>query len=243
MALTIPSYLQLPDIQSPVIRYTWDDWDVERVEIPLEEDIQERLHRISQRSAAAFAIGTAEWILYRFGSLSSDPSPVLRLEAAWAQIVNIRYSKQNDVDTRDWRGPVYGPVGLAVRRAVVAVAEAERAGEPAWRAGSACKVAQHVINDPTPYRKWREQILTRLERLYPLDPDETLGDVVPREAMDPDRQFDPSETETLVNLFLAELPFSNNPFINSPEQMFEQGFEGTPFVLDQEADRRARHDW
>src|SRR5438128_12261621 len=101
MTLTVPRYVQVSGIQDAAIRYKWDDWNVEEVDMPLEEALQERLHRVSQRAVAAFTIGTAEWIVYRFAGLSDDPFPAQRLEAAWAQVVNIRYSMHSDITIGD----------------------------------------------------------------------------------------------------------------------------------------------
>lgn len=243
MAFTVPRYVQVPNIQNPTIRYTWDDWNVEEVDMPLDERLQERFGAISQRAVVAFTIGTAEWIVYRFGALSDDPFPGQRLEAAWAQVVHFRYSYEQDVNLDEWNGPVRGPIGIAIRRVVYAIQQAESGLDPAWRAGRASNLAEHVIADPTSYRGWRERILDRLEDLYPLDYDETLGEVVPMEALDPEFDFNVDQTESLINQFLVRLDYNSNPFLNSPDKMLAQGFKGTPYVFDIERDRRDRFEW
>jgi hypothetical protein len=235
--------MRVPTIQDPVIRYIWDDWNVEAVDMPLEGPLQQRLHSIALRAVAAFAIGTAEWIVYRFARLSSDPAPALRLEAAWAQVVSFRYSGHHDIKLDEWRGPVRGPLGIALRRVIFALDEAEKIGDAAWRAGRAYKLARHVINNPAPYLEWSDHVLSRLEILYPSNPGDPLGDVVPREAMDPDFDFDMLESEALINRFLSGLDYRENPFLNAPQQMFQQGFAGTPYSFRLEGDRHARQDW
>jgi hypothetical protein len=243
MALLVPNYLRVSGIQGTTIRYTWDDWDVEAVDMPLDESLRERLGAMSQRAVVAFTIGTAEWIVYRFGALSDDPVPAQRLEAAWAQVVDFRYSFEEDINLDEWTGPVRGPIGIAIRRVVYAIQQAESGLDPGWRACRASKLAEHVIMDSTPYRNWRERILDRLEALYPLDPDETLGEVVPREALDPEYLFSVDQTESLVNQFLARLDYNINPFLNSPNKILAQGFRGTPYIFDIERDRRERFEW
>src|SRR5262245_41652272 len=118
MEFLFPEYLRYPGIQDPVIRFAWDQWNVEAIDMPLEKELQERLQRISQRAIAALTIGTAEWIIFRFDGLLTDPEPSQRLEAARAQLVDNRYSSQNDIDMQQWRGPIRGPVGTALRRAI-----------------------------------------------------------------------------------------------------------------------------
>jgi hypothetical protein len=85
--------------------------------------------------------------------------------------------------------------------------------------------------------------LQRLERLYPVDPTETMGEVVPREAFDPGIDFRPEETEAMVNQFLASLNYHENVLLNSPRTMLEKGFQGTPYHFDIIEDRRKRFEW
>jgi hypothetical protein len=225
------------------IRYRWDDWNVEAVDMPLDEGLYERLSAISQRAVVAFTVGTAEWIVHRFGALSHDRFPHQRVEAAWAQVVHFRYSFEQDVNLQDWNGPVRGPIGIAIRRVVYAIQQAEEGFDPSWRACRAAKLAEHVMPTSTPYHQWRERIMERLEQLYPLKPEDKLGEVVPREALDPDYDFRLEQTEVLINQFLSSLDYRSNPFLNSPATMIKQGFTGTPYVFDIEQDRKARFEW
>jgi hypothetical protein len=243
MTLPVQHYLQTSGIQDPVIRYKWDDWNVEEVDMPLEAALRKRLDRISQRAVTAFTIGTAEWIVHRFAIFSADQIPALRLEAAWAEVVDFLYSTNTDIRLEDWAGPIRGPIGIALRRVIFALQQASQDGDPAWRAGRAAKLAEHVISDPSPYLNWRERILERFEKSYPLDPDETLGEVVPREALDPDVEFDVSQTEIMINRFLNSLDYRSNPFLNAPEEMLKAGFKGTPYAFDIDEDRKARFEW
>jgi len=243
MAFVFSRHVQVNGIQDATIRYKWDDWDVESVDMPLDEGQQQLLGRLSQRAICAFTTGTAEWILYRFARLSDDPFPLQCLETAWTQIVNFNYAPHKDIRIEDWTGPVRGPVGVAIRRVKFAIQQADVCGDPAWRTGRIVKLAEHVLPDPAPYKQWRDRILARLLALYPMDADEKLGEVVPREALDPDLAFDISQTENLINRFLAGLDYRMNPCLNSPDQMRQQGFQGVPYVFSIEQDRKQRFDW
>jgi len=243
MTYIFPKYVNVPGIQSTPIHYTWDDWNVEDADLPLDDAVQTQLSHISHRAIMAFTIATSEWIVYRFDSLMRDPMPTQRLEAAWAQICHFQYSYHEDISRDVWNGPVRGPVRVAMRRVVFAIQQSQSSDDPAWRAGRASKLAEHVIADPKPYQDWRESILSRFEKLYPLDPDVALGEVIPREALDPSVDFYPSATETLINQFLSQLDHQENPFLNSPKRMIELGFKGTPYTFDIERERRDRLDW
>jgi hypothetical protein len=90
--------------------------------------------------------------------------------------------------------------------------------------------------------------MERFESLYKRDPDDELGDVVPREAVDPGRAFKVEQTEAIINQFLASLDHRTNQFLSSPEDMLEsddeedEGFPGTPYLFDMKADRQSRRD-
>ncbi len=243
MALPVPSYVQIRGIQDPAIRFRWDDWDIEAFDLPLDDALQARLSRISQRAIVAFTIGTAEWIMYRFANLCDDPSPRQYLEAAWAQVVDFTYSVHSDIQSDKWTGPIRGPIGTAIRRVKFAIQQAEVCGDPAWRAGRASNLAEHVLPNAEPFRAWRERVLERLTKLYQLNPAERLGEVVPWQALDPDHHFKIEETEALIRQFLAGLDWRRNTFLNSPQKMLKRGFKGIPYTFDIEKERKDRFDW
>jgi hypothetical protein len=70
-----------------------------------------------------------------------------------------------------------------------------------------------------------------------------MGDVVPREAMDPDFDFRPDLTEHLVQDFLRGLDPATNRLLRTPKEMLECGFKGVPYTFDMEEDRKNRNDW
>ena len=243
MASTSPAYVRVPGIQSEIIRYPWDDWNVQAVDLPLDPTLAKRLSGVSARAIAAFTIGTAEWIVFRFACLSDDPRPGQYLEAGWAGIVDFAYADERDVDLGEWRGPVRGPLGYAVRRVIFALQQAATNGDPAWRAGRAAKLARHVLPDAAPFESWEERVLDRLTALYPVSSEDPLGEVVPQEALDPDIAFDIGQTEALVNAFLSRIDWRENPFLLAPEAMRERGFKDTPYLFDAARERRRRLDW
>lgn len=246
MALSIPRYIDAADVQDVTIRYLWDDWNVEQAEEPIDEEFHKRLTGISQRAIIAFTIGTAEWIVYRFSALCDDSLPSQYVEAAWAQIVHWLYegsSWEDQAVTADWIGPVKGPLGIAMTRVMYAIQSARDDEDPELRAAWIANLAPYVMSNPAPYQEWRELVMKRFTVLYPRNPDETLGEVVPRAALDPNSGFQPEQTEDLINDSLATLDYKTNPFLNSPKRMLEEGFDGIPYKFDIEKDRKARYEW
>jgi hypothetical protein len=243
MTLPVPTYIRAANIQDTSIRYKWDDWDVEQAEEPVDQEFLGRLKGLSQSAMGAFTIGTAEWIAYRFAPFIDDPLPLQFLEASWANLIDFFYCGavwETYVDDNSWSGPVRGPLGIAMLRVDYTLQEIVGDRHPEIIAVWINNLVQYVLTDPEPYLMWRERVMERLEALYPSDPQDKLGEVVPRQALDPDFDFRLGETESLINRFLASLDYRANPFLNSPEKMLEQGFEGTPYVFDIEKDRQSR---
>jgi hypothetical protein len=261
MTLSVPNYLIAADIQDDSIRYLWDDWNLDQAEEPIDEALVARLVRISQRAVLAFACGSAEWIVYRFAQLQDDPNPWNYLEAAWAMIIHSKYCGEGsavgwqEYSTEGWEGPIKGPI-----RRSLALLESE-IQELAWHgknnlaeysayiasiAANISTLAVHVMTDPSSYKRWCEQVLERFESLYPLNPEDPLGDVVPRKAVDPEFDFDVAQTEALTNEFLASLDYHSNIFLSPPEGMLEyfeddlDPFTGMPYQFDIERDRSDR---
>src|SRR5262245_24087278 len=115
------------NIQDNLIRYRWDDWNVEQAEEPIDADWITRLEGLSHRAKIAFTVCSAEWIVHRFALLSDDRLPEQYIEAAWAQIVHWDYGavtwEEHTADV-DWSGPIRGPIGIAMTRVMYAIQRA-----------------------------------------------------------------------------------------------------------------------
>ena len=253
MTLTIPAYLKAANIQDRSVRYEWDDWnDLPALDKP-DAALAARLKRVSQRAVLAFMCATAEWIVFRFGTLCDDPAPWAYIEAAWAAVIHVRYvgygtgTGWQEFAVKGWDGPVRGPIKDALELLETGFQQLSWEGhtDPTRYAVLMAPLARYVMTDPGPYNDWSERVIGRLEALYPRDPADALGDVVPRQAVDPAFDFLPEQTEPLINQFLASLDFRRSAFLSSPEGMLEhfdgdEDFSGTPYRFEIQADRQSR---
>ena len=256
MTLSIPDYLKVANIQDSSLRYEWDDWRTLPALRAPDEELVARLKGVSQRAVLAFACGSAEWTVYRFAKLCNDPTPWDYLESAWAMIVDERYcgcgsSIGWEVHSyKGWDGPIKKPIRKSLNYLDIAFRQlaSEYHADPAAFSAMISALARYVMTDPAPYDQWCEQVLRRFEALYPRDPEDQQGDVVPRQAVDIEFDFNVEETEALIMQFLASLDYQSNVFLSSPAGMLEhfdgeEDFQGIPYVFNMEADRKLSHRW
>jgi hypothetical protein len=242
--MDVPAYIAASNCQQGPLRYTWDDWELDKFESPVDESLQTQLSGLSQRANVAWCIACAEWICYRLAPyLGGDLLPLQRLEGAWAQVVDARYSYSLVAEPQDWAGPIKRPVLRALELVDFAVDAMTKDDDPASVGAAIARLAEHLLADPAPFRRWQLCALARLQALYSLDSDDGLGEVVPREALDPGREFDPRQTQALINDFLAGLSRGDNPFMLSESEMLSRGFEGEPYHFSIEVDRDMRFRW
>lgn len=244
MPLPIPKYIKAANIQNNILRYTWDDWKLEDIYADLsDEELYDRVEELPYRAALALTIGCAEWVIHRLDGVSNDRIPHLYVEAAWAAVIDDKYLSEWQPTFEEWMGPIRGPLSVALLIICEAVGTLVHETEQAVPVLYIGNLAEHVLPDAEPFLAWREQVLERLLQLYPWNSDESLGEVVPREALDPVFPFKLELTESLIRDFLAGLDYQANPFLVSPEEMQESGFEGTPYRFNIEEDRRNRIEW
>lgn len=251
MTLVVPTHILTANIQDNTIKYKWDDWGWEKAEEPFDKEFAAILGKISQRAILAFMCGTAEWIIERFATLADITAPNDYIEAAWVMLNDLRYRNQSwqEYAAKGWDGPIKKPIWIALLRVEVAMEQLAWEGtDPAKRATFISNLASYVMTDKEPYQRWRELTIERFISLYPRDLKDKLGDIVPRQALDPESDFDVEKTEILINEFLGGLNYHTNFFLKSPEEMQEvdtdedegEPFEGLPYKFDIEADRRSR---
>lgn len=251
MTMPIPKYIRAANIQDNTIRYEWDDWKTLPAAETPDTDLVRRLEGVSQRAVLAFMCGTAEWMYHRLSNLCDDPAPQDYLEAAWSSTIDSRYIGYGTGDwwqtysSGEWLGPVKRPIDDVLGGIEIAVQQlALERIDPSDQAGWIAAITVYIMPNPAPYKKWCEQVMERFESLYPRDPEDALGDVVPRQAVDTEFDFHVEQTEVLINQFLASLDYRTNRFLSSPEGMLkgdvEGSFKGTPYVFSIEVDHMAR---
>lgn len=239
----IPGYIARANISDASVRYRWDEWNVEDCVDPVDDEILECLSGLSLRAAFAVLVGAVEWIVYRFEVLCDVALPFDAVEAAWAQEVDRLYAMPlNPFRGYEWSGPVRGPIKIAIGLMRECADLLGEGADITFGVAEVLKLADHVVPDKKAFSSWRDSAIKRLEKLFPRLNDDPLGDPVPREALDTDYDFDPAQTESLLNRYLAQLDPEDSSFLPPPDLMRDYGFEGTPYKFDLQEDRKRRQE-
>jgi len=244
MAYSIPGYIAAAGIDEPVLQFEWDDWVPSKGFQYDSDKVVKKLARVSLRAKIAVAIGMYEWIIWRFRSVSDDPTAFQVAEAAWCANVRRDYVEYFELKRRDWLGPVRGPLWGAITWLLPMIFFSDDAPEE-WESGLSYlpRLAMHVLPKPTVFEQWLDVGTKRLLRFHPApeeNPFEDLfgereeerrGPLVAREVLDPDFDYRPEMATELLRKFLRTVDYARNPYLRKPDEMVAEGFDGTPYSL------------
>jgi hypothetical protein len=223
MVLVAPGYIERMGFADSPITHGWDDDDPAFAYLDENHGLRRTLSTLSDRAVLAYCAGCAEWVRWRFSSVSADPMLAQVIEAVWAGIADLRYL---DIDALprhpyssshpEWMGPVRGPMRAAagllreavdlVRRGTFAYPEAE----------CLAYLTRYVLPDTAPFRRWQRVTLRRLARWYPRpDGRRHPGAPVPRQAVDSQCRFEAAQAERMLADFLRALNPAANPYLRS----------------------------
>ena len=104
MPISLPKYIDTTGIIDHPIEHSWDDDDPEFVYARLDERLQHRIAKISDRGQLVLSCGFAEWIGWRLKKFSDDPMLFNKIEAVYAGIIDWRYLSTRKLPNRqDWK--------------------------------------------------------------------------------------------------------------------------------------------
>jgi len=225
------------DIASPRLRYRWDEWNVAAAYQPANPELLERLGGLTHRAQVGLTIATAEWIAWRFEGLSDETMPLEYFEAAWAGNVDLAYVEYLDTDDDEWRGPVLGPLNVALTIVIDGLFMADQSSNTAENPCWAHNLASLVLPRIDEFARWHAEVLDRLERHYRAASEEVLFNQrsyahdppIARETFSSDLPLVAGSAPELVDGYLRQLNPEANRFLRSPEELQEMGFEGVPY--------------
>ena len=212
MGLLPPLYVPVEEIKQLPIVHRWDDWDPYEILPEVDPVATDELRSVHNRGITAFAIGCAEWVVYRLENYSDDQVPYDYLEAYWANIMGFDQVDIPVTPNEQWQGAIRGPMAVSLMTVMNTFFMAEE-GPPI----AECRVAEstvlHVLSREDLFLRWRDAVVARLVTLCPRDEGDPDGPPVPREVLNPGVGLEPRDFPGLVEIFLKQIDYDSNPHL------------------------------
>ena len=230
MVYTVPRYIKKANIDTTDLHFTWDDWKASQLFTYNSDEIAGKLLNLVPRAQIAMGIGIYEWIVWRFRKVTDELLPYHLAEAAWLGVANPFHMTYVELERKEWMGPVRGPLWCAVTWMVPMVFHRQMdEGELESGLRYLPRLAMHVLPDARPFEEWIHFVSNRLLYLYKdeeigpfddlFDDEDHGGAITPREALDPDFEYNPDRAEQLFQKYLQSTDSEKNTVLNTPEQM------------------------
>lgn len=236
MTLLIPDYIRNSGILSKQpVNYEWLDDDVYEHTAKEVPRLKKRIQGISLRGIVALAAACTEWVAWRLEPYADDKTLFSFIEAIWAGIIDWNYINPEKMPARwfkrvNWMGPVQGPLGEAFNILEESVRAAMGIFATAHTAVYASNLVEHIIDNKTPFRQWRNTTIETLIRIEPFNKEDPVGQAVPREFLNPDLNSTSKDRLVFLSNFLKGIKYDDNQFLRSPSDMRDAGFQGTPYA-------------
>ena len=212
MKKLVPRYIPVGQISIQPVTHTWDDWDPFEALSEPEARTKQKLRETSNRAISVFALGCAEWVIYRLGCHFSDNLPYDYLDAFWCFLQAGTDSAPPPTDDEEWQGVIRGPINLALMTVLNTIYLAED-GAPTQNGALAPQIVRHVIGPDDLFSKWEATVLDRLCAACPrveTDPD---GIPLPRVLLDPEIAIHHLDFADAVRHDLSRLNRGSNRFL------------------------------
>jgi len=257
MNIQMPRYIKEADIAAAPLDFVWKG---PLSHIGPVETVNKMFNLIASKTTcgmltqAAGIIGWGAWRLKKY----TDVTILLKMiEASFAFQVHPYYVDPDGADTYEPEDEP--PAESAAAQLQVLLWEGIDADkywqdyyQPIDSAFHSAYLVRHIMpkNKKKIYSDWLEGMLARVRKIAP-KPDEPpvededelsseeraayyarhWGEALPPEVLDLGRDYQQSEREELVDRFLRQLDWTQNPFLRSPDEILRLGFKGKPYRL------------
>ena len=231
--MTLTDYLQSLDLQALPLDFRWEPLDANLIWAATDEDdprLADAMQRIKPTQLYALGLACCEWVAARFESHTDVTDLRLRIEAAWAAVIDWRYARITDVAPlpEDVPRQTVRPVWFCSH--VMAHAYLMFTGQEALNdAYALVRLCNHVLGRHPAFEPWLSQTMRRLATQFPQIDDGSNGRPIPRSFFDPTFVWDDARAEDELKRTIESLDPSRNPYLRAPAGMLDKGFTGTPY--------------
>lgn len=233
--MTLPAYLSSLNLSAMPVDYEWNTvlfdtfWSVNDEDNPR---LANALQLISGRAAFALGIACCEWIVARVEGHVDTRDALLRIEAAWAAVVDPRYAmlpvppESPSSDIEQFTDPLW----LVLKQIAYAHERWDDAAEVSSTTQGLAMLVDHIAGRHPAFEPWLANSLRLCHEHYPAsDAPPEKEAPVPQELFNPDFTWSEDAASSALKHFLQALNPTMNLYLRSPEQMLATGFKGMPY--------------
>lgn len=250
--LIMPTLLKNIQIENELPKYTWNgDKFIYFMHEVKNDKLTDAIRLLNHKATMGLTLAAGEWILWRLSRETNIITTLNPLEAMWAGLIDKRYPLNWENNNKKDRGLlVEGPIFILNRCLQVGLSRYQEGSY------SFSEFVVHIISLaryilPKPHIKtfdnWLSNCLKRSAELFPTQYDvidiiwneekyegtsydSSNEHPIPREFyFEPNFDYKTADIQGLLNQFLNSLDPKTNPYLQSPEEMLKQGFQGTPY--------------
>ncbi len=253
-----PAFITRPKIVGAPVDYLWKGagWHIGPV-----ETVNKRFKDVGSKTTCGMltqAAGIISWGAWRLKGQTDVSTLMHMIEASFAFQVHPDYVDSNAAPTYQ---PVEQPpaesAAMELQEFLWQALNADKYWhdyyQPFESAFHTSYVVRHILPKPAQraFRAWLNDMLQRIGQIAP-KPDEPpaededamtpqelakyyarhWGQPLPPHSLELERPYDPAERVHSVDQFLRGLSWQDNPFLRSPEQMAQRGFEGLAYTYE-----------
>jgi len=247
--LNIPSILNKPEFYDAPLNYKWETKSTNFFSLEAHNDkIGRALWSLNQKATFGLATALCEWIYWRLSKHIHRPKINDALEAHWAGIIHQDYFFDWESEEEFTTDIVEGPIWVMLR-CIGYVRENYFSGHffINYKVPNLVMLARHISPDRKFFDTWYNGILSKAAELFPpgydyaeifRKMDKYDGDVyessneppIPRQFFwDEEYDYETANNIKTINDFLSNLKYVENQFLNPPDLMIEEGFQGIPY--------------
>jgi len=239
--MKLPDYLNRPELTDAPLDYEWTRVIANGFVANPEEDhpkLVEAVELIAFRAAYALSGECAAWVAARLQKHIDITDALLRVEAARAAIIDVRYAQlpRPQFPNPTALDPVSEPLITSLRlvsyaldyyRKLFAGAKDNRVR---MMAVNSALLAEHVAPKAAGFGKWLTDALPKARQHYPASkkgPDKEPP--MAPDFYDPQFKWSAEAVKASQARFLEQLDPAKNPYLRKPEEMRADGFVGNPY--------------
>ena len=240
-----PIYIQDAKVLGAPVKFQWDSKIALGLYAAKDQNarLYETIDLLNFKAKMAVGIAITEWIVWRFEGLADLVDARQKITAAWASVIHPGYTKTlyrkmtkvdytkveesaveltlcvlGKADDRFKKGDIYLTEHI-VRQAML---------------------ARYLMPNKKAFSDWLSETLRLSAQAFPSDVeydfntgiyDASHEKPVPREFFDPAFNYTEEAAVEVLRNFLHSLDLTENPYLNSPEEMKKTGFPGAPYTF------------